>query len=148
MQKAPPPPCIRAGHGLHPQLTHRGRSGRAGSRTRRGGAAGRGEQPAAPAAAAACRATTRRPEPTPEPQPVTERAPEPQPVAVTAPEPPAATTWTSGRGQSLWEIVQEGYGISDVASTVSLVDQVFDQNRSLTYPNLLNVGTELLLRAI
>ena len=88
-------------------------------------------------------------EPAPEPQPVAEPAPEPQPVAEPAPEPPAATTWTVSRGQSLWEIVQEAYGVSDVASTVSLVDQVFDHNRSqLTDPNLLNVGTELLLPAI
>ncbi len=88
-------------------------------------------------------------EPTPEPQPVAEPAPLPQPVAEPAPEPPAATTWTVERGQSLWQIVQEFYGVSDVASTVSLVDLVFEHNRSqLTDPDLLNVGTELLLPAI
>ena len=76
-------------------------------------------------------------EPAPMPQPMAEPVPAATPVAEPAPEPPAATTWTVERGQSLWQIAQEAYGVSDVASTVSLVDLIFEHNRAqLTDPDL------------
>jgi hypothetical protein len=79
---------------------------------------------------------------------------EPAPVAVPAPAPPAESTpaatadmpWLVEPGQSLWRIVQQAYGVSDDAATVSAVNVVFDHNRDqLTDPNVLNVGMTLLL---
>jgi hypothetical protein len=61
--------------------------------------------------------------------------------APTTPPPDAATTWTVERGDSLWEIVQEAYGVSEVGAIVSMVNLVFDSNRDqLTDPNVLTVG--------
>ena len=78
-----------------------------------------------------------------------EPAPAEPPVAEPATEAPASTTWTVEPGQSLWQIVQEAYGVSDVASTVSLVELIFEHNRDqLTDPDVLNAGTDLLLPAI
>ena len=88
-------------------------------------------------------------EPAPMPQPMAEPVPAAAPVAEPAPEPLASTTWTVERGQSLWQIAQEAYGVSDVASTVSLVELIFEHNRAhLTDPDVLTVGTDLLLPAI
>ena len=78
-----------------------------------------------------------------------ESVPAAAPVAEPAPEPLASTTWTVERGQSLWQIAQEAYGVSDVVSTVSLVEVIFENNRAhLTDPDVLTVGTDLLLPAI
>ena len=65
-----------------------------------------------------------------------------------APDPAAATAtpWTVERGESLWSITQEAYGVSDVSSTVSLVGFVFDHNGDvLVDPDSLDVGMTLQL---
>jgi LysM repeat protein len=71
------------------------------------------------------------------------------PVAGTgAPDPAAApaTPWTVERGETLWSISQEAYGVSDVSSTVALVGFVFDYNGNLLVdPNALDVGMTLQL---
>ncbi len=86
------------------------------------------EEPAAPVAA---------PEPTPEPQP----APEPETDA------PASTgdrLWMVAPGDSLWQIVQEAYGVSDDAQVAPLVNLVFETNGDqIADPSVLNVGTTL-----
>ena len=65
------------------------------------------------------------------------------------PEAPASTTWTVEPGQSLWQIAKHAYGVSDVASTVALVDFIVEHNRDqLSDPDVLNAGMELLLPAI
>jgi hypothetical protein len=68
-----------------------------------------------------------------------------EPTAIAA---DSATTWTVERGDSLWNIVQETYGVSEVGATVSFVNLVFDGNRDqLTDPNVLNIGMLLRLPA-
>ena len=55
-------------------------------------------------------------------------------------------TWTVERGQSLWGIAQEAYGVSDTAATVSLVNLVFDHNRDVVSdPDVIQIGMTLLL---
>jgi hypothetical protein len=82
-------------------------------------------------------------------QPVAEPTQPAQPVAAPAPATPAAQIpepWTVEPGQSLWAIVQEAYGASDVAATVSLIDTVFDFNRDqLWHPDELEIGMTLQL---
>jgi nucleoid-associated protein YgaU len=56
------------------------------------------------------------------------------------------TTRTVEPGDSLWEIVQQTYGVSDVGAIVSMVDLVFDSNRDqLSDPSELDVGVVLRL---
>jgi hypothetical protein len=83
------------------------------------------------------------------PQPVLEPV---QPVlsvgepAPASPVAPTANEWTVAPGESLWGIVQEAYGASDVAATVSLIDTVFDFNRDqLWHPDELEIGMTLQL---
>jgi murein DD-endopeptidase MepM/ murein hydrolase activator NlpD len=70
-------------------------------------------------------------------------------AAATAPSNPVApspSTWTVERGESLWEIVQEAYGVSATAATASLVDDVLDHNRDVIGdPAMLRIGTTLRL---
>ncbi len=88
-------------------------------------------------------------EPTPVQPAVAEPAPAEPPVAEPAAEAPASTTWTVEPGQSLWQIAKQAYGVSDVASTVALVDFIVEHNRDqLSDPDVLNTGMELLLPAI
>ena len=77
---------------------------------------------------------------------------EPAP-AVAEPVPSAAPTadrqWIVEPGESLWLIVQEAYGASDTASTVSLTDLVFSHNsEQLSDPDVLSIGMTLLIPAI
>jgi nucleoid-associated protein YgaU len=66
--------------------------------------------------------------------------------ATTAPPQDAPTTWTVEPGDSLWEIAQEAYGVSETGAIVSMVNLVFDSNRDqLIDPNVLNVGVVLQL---
>ena len=70
------------------------------------------------------------------------------PVADLAAAAPADSDWTVERGQSLWHIVQSAYAVSDVRTTMSLVESVFDANRDqLTDPDVLNVGLTIRLPA-
>jgi hypothetical protein len=86
------------------------------------------------------------------PAPVAAPAPAPQPptspavAAPTSPVAPPAMTWTVAAGDSLWEISQETYGVSDTAATVSLVNLVFDHNRDLlSDPSVIEIGMTLQL---
>ena len=74
----------------------------------------------------------------------------PPPAEPVLPDPPApaATWWTVARGDSLWRIAQETYGVSETAATVSFVNLVFDSNRDqLTDPNYVEIGMTLHLPA-
>jgi len=88
------------------------------------------------------------PQPSPVEPPAAEAAMPPDSVSVepaTGTEPAAAPhEWRVERGQSLWRIVQEAYGVSDTPTTASLVDAVFAANRAqLDDPDALPVGTSL-----
>ena len=107
----------------------------------------------APAAGVDC-AGTPAPDPTPVPvvRPTPIEAPAPEPLVAPAapapslPVPPSPMTWTVERGESLWRIAQEAYGVSDTAATVSLVNLVFDENRDVvTDPNVIEIGMTLQL---
>ena len=118
---------VRAGHRLHAHRADPEPRRRAGCRDRSDLPAEVGRRRLrssrrlpSPPRLSRCRSRSRWPSP--------RTAAEP-PVAEPAPEPPASTTWTVERGQSLWQIAQEAYGVSDVASTVSLVDLIFEHNR-------------------
>jgi Peptidase family M23 len=68
---------------------------------------------------------------------------DPEPEA-DAPAPTAVHEWLVQPGDSLWQIVQSAYGVSDDAAIAPLVNFVFESNRDqLTDPSVLNVGTTL-----
>jgi nucleoid-associated protein YgaU len=64
------------------------------------------------------------------------------PVAAAAP----GTSWTVARGDTLWGISQDAYGVSDADATVSVINLVFDRNRDqLNDPSALDIGMILSL---
>ena len=87
-------------------------------------------------------------------QPIAPAEPASSPVVdvvpvVPEPAPAAPATWTVERGQSLWRIAQAAYGVSDVATTASLVDVVFDHNRDVvSEPSVIEIGTTLQLPSV
>jgi hypothetical protein len=87
--------------------------------------------------------------PAPEPAPVPQPTSAPQPVAPPAPAPVRDREWTVEPGESLWRIVQDAYETSDDATTVNLVNLVFEHNRDqMTDPSVLNIGVVLRLPAV
>ena len=78
--------------------------------------------------------------------PATAPAAPAEPVAPAGDITPVDREWTVGSGQSLWQIVQDVYGVSDVRTTVALVAHVFAANGDqLSDPDQLNVGITLRL---
>ena len=74
-------------------------------------------------------------------------APVAAPVAEPVADAPASSGdrwWMVASGDSLWQIVQEAYGVSDDAQIAPLVNLVFETNRDeVADPSALNVGTTL-----
>jgi murein DD-endopeptidase MepM/ murein hydrolase activator NlpD len=75
----------------------------------------------------------------------------PPTTVATEPESPAPadrpeSAWTVARGDSLWKIAQEAYGVSDTAATASIVNLVFEHNRDVVRdPNVISIGMTLRL---
>jgi murein DD-endopeptidase MepM/ murein hydrolase activator NlpD len=106
--------------------------------------------PAIPTEPASAPAATPLPTPTERPN-EPQDAPAPVELEPVAPPQaaPADTPWTVARGESLWTISQQVYGVSETAATASLVNVVFEHNQELLWdPNVLDVGMILQLPAL